>query len=176
MRMPEQDGRARVTFSGGQRNLLCGVSCLAKASGKSSKEVPSGASPTICRSAYYRRTFRERGWSLSSPTTDLPALFNPDESSRHGASRVMKDGFVSFGWFVRDRFLPLKEANWKEETSKGVCNYLKIWWTWSGSNRRPLPCHFSSSTGAERHGETASNTEGQCSCGFGRYSLPFPCT
>jgi integrase len=30
----------------------------------------------------------------------------------------MNDGSVSFGWFVRNRFLPLKEANWKEETSK----------------------------------------------------------
>jgi integrase len=34
------------------------------------------------------------------------------------ADRVMNDGSVSFGWFVRNRFLPLKEANWKEETSK----------------------------------------------------------
>ena len=24
-----------------------------------------------------------------------------------------------------------------------VCKYMKIWWTWSGSNRRRLPCHFS---------------------------------
>jgi len=34
------------------------------------------------------------------------------------AGRVMNDSSVSFGWFVRNRFLPLKEANWKEETSK----------------------------------------------------------
>jgi integrase len=34
------------------------------------------------------------------------------------AGRVMNDGSASFGWFVRNRFLPLKEANWKEETSK----------------------------------------------------------
>jgi len=34
------------------------------------------------------------------------------------AGRVMNDGSVSFGWFVRNRFLPLKEANWKEEISK----------------------------------------------------------
>jgi integrase len=33
-------------------------------------------------------------------------------------SRVMNDGSVTFGWFVRNRFLPLKEANWKEETAK----------------------------------------------------------
>src|SRR5713101_8874289 len=35
-----------------------------------------------------------------------------------GAGRVMNDGAVAFGWFVRNRFLPLKEAHWKEETSK----------------------------------------------------------
>ena len=30
----------------------------------------------------------------------------------------MQDGSVSFGWFVRNRFFPLKEAKWKEETAK----------------------------------------------------------
>jgi integrase len=34
------------------------------------------------------------------------------------ANRVMNDGSVTFGWFVRNRFLPLKDANWKEETGK----------------------------------------------------------
>jgi integrase len=34
------------------------------------------------------------------------------------ADRVMNDGSVSFGWFVRNRYLPLKESNWKEETAK----------------------------------------------------------
>jgi integrase len=32
--------------------------------------------------------------------------------------RVMNDGSVTFGWFVRNRFFPLKEANWKPETAK----------------------------------------------------------
>ena len=32
--------------------------------------------------------------------------------------RVMNDGAVTFGWFVQNRFLPLKEANWKPETAK----------------------------------------------------------
>lgn len=32
--------------------------------------------------------------------------------------RVMNDGSVTFGWFVRNRFFPLKEGNWKEETAK----------------------------------------------------------
>ncbi|MGC9225052.1 MAG: site-specific integrase [Terracidiphilus sp.] len=32
--------------------------------------------------------------------------------------KAVNDGFVTFGWFVRNRFLPLKEASWKEETAK----------------------------------------------------------
>ena len=34
------------------------------------------------------------------------------------AGRVMNDSSVTFGWFVRNRFFPLKEAHWKEETAK----------------------------------------------------------
>ena len=30
----------------------------------------------------------------------------------------MNDSSVTFGWFVRSRFFPLKEAHWKEETTK----------------------------------------------------------
>ena len=26
---------------------------------------------------------------------------------------------------------------------RDICKLLKRWWTWSGSNRRPLPCHGS---------------------------------
>lgn len=33
-------------------------------------------------------------------------------------SKAMNDGSVTFGWFVRNRFFPLKEANWKPETAK----------------------------------------------------------
>jgi integrase len=33
-------------------------------------------------------------------------------------TRVMNDGSVTFAWFVKNRFLPLKEAVWKEETAK----------------------------------------------------------
>jgi integrase len=32
--------------------------------------------------------------------------------------RVMNDDSVTFGWFVKNRFYPLKEADWKEETAK----------------------------------------------------------
>ncbi|MGA7522602.1 MAG: tyrosine-type recombinase/integrase [Acidobacteriaceae bacterium] len=34
------------------------------------------------------------------------------------ANRIMNDGSVTFEWFVRNRFIPLKEAAWKEETAK----------------------------------------------------------
>ena len=30
----------------------------------------------------------------------------------------MKDGSITFGWFVRNRYLPLREANWKPGTAK----------------------------------------------------------
>jgi integrase len=32
--------------------------------------------------------------------------------------RVMNDSSVTFGWFVRNRFFPLKEAKWRPETAK----------------------------------------------------------
>jgi integrase len=31
---------------------------------------------------------------------------------------VVKNGTVTFGWFARNRYLPLKEADWREETAK----------------------------------------------------------
>ena len=34
------------------------------------------------------------------------------------AGRVMNDGAVTFGWFVRNRFFTLKEAKWRPETAK----------------------------------------------------------
>jgi hypothetical protein len=40
------------------------------------------------------------------------------QSGQNPGGRVMNDGAVTFGWFVRHRFLPLKEANWKPETAK----------------------------------------------------------
>jgi integrase len=36
---------------------------------------------------------------------------------------VVRNGSVTFGWFVRNRYLPLKEADWKDETAK-VKKYL----------------------------------------------------
>ena len=40
------------------------------------------------------------------------------QTGMDSGSRVMNDGSVTFGWFVRNRFFPLKEANWKLETAK----------------------------------------------------------
>lgn len=40
------------------------------------------------------------------------------QSGQTPAGRVMNDGGVTFGWFVRNRFFPLKEAKWRSETAK----------------------------------------------------------
>src|SRR5271157_4020750 len=40
------------------------------------------------------------------------------QTGQHVNGRVMKDGSIAFGWFVRNRYLPLREANWKPETAK----------------------------------------------------------
>src|SRR5579863_5729258 len=52
------------------------------------------------------------------------------------------------------------------------CKLLKDWWTWSGSNRRPLPCH-------ERRFRTggfsllmARRTDGKKQCFISNGSLP----
>ena len=39
-------------------------------------------------------------------------------NGQNPGARVMNDGAVAFGWFVRNRFWSLKEANWKPETAK----------------------------------------------------------
>jgi hypothetical protein len=51
------------------------------------------------REALAREIAKRRGWFRSN-------------------SQVMNDGLVTFGWFVRNRYLPLKEGDWKEETAK----------------------------------------------------------
>jgi integrase len=50
---------------------------------------------------------RER---LLQEITKLNGSSSGDDSAKNGA--------VTFGWFVRTRFYPLKEAHWKEETAK----------------------------------------------------------
>ena len=40
------------------------------------------------------------------------------QTGQDSGTRVMNDGSVTFGWFVRSRFFPLKEANWNKETAK----------------------------------------------------------
>ena len=39
-------------------------------------------------------------------------------SGRETLQKPQADVKVTFGWFVRNRWLPLKEANWKEETAR----------------------------------------------------------
>lgn len=33
-------------------------------------------------------------------------------------SRVLKDSSTTFGWFVRNRYFPLREGDWRPETAK----------------------------------------------------------
>jgi len=40
------------------------------------------------------------------------------QTGQHPEEQVLISGTVSFGWFVRRRFFPLKEAIWRPETSK----------------------------------------------------------
>lgn len=40
------------------------------------------------------------------------------QNGQTAVGRVMNDGAVTFGWFVRNRFFPLKEAKWRPETAK----------------------------------------------------------
>ena len=38
-------------------------------------------------------------------------------TGQNTGGQPMHDGSVSFGWFVRNRYLPLREANWKPDTA-----------------------------------------------------------
>ncbi len=38
-------------------------------------------------------------------------------TGQNTGGQPMNDGSVSFGWFVRNRYLPLREANWKPDTA-----------------------------------------------------------
>ena len=51
------------------------------------------------REALAREIAKRRGWFRSN-------------------GQVMNDGSVTFSWFVRNRYFPLKEGDWKEETAK----------------------------------------------------------
>jgi integrase len=85
---------------------------------------------------YYRRTVLDP-ITNHEKTTVVPIVLGPKSqmskfeardalrkeiSRRTGQNaidgRVMKDGSVTFGWFVRERYFPLREANWKPETAK----------------------------------------------------------
>ena len=38
---------------------------------------------------------------------------------------VLNDGSVTFGWFVRNRYLPMKEGDWSEETAKNKRSLIR---------------------------------------------------
>src|SRR6185369_216186 len=39
-------------------------------------------------------------------------------TEQNNGDRAANDSAINFGWFVRNRYYPLKEATWKEETAK----------------------------------------------------------
>jgi integrase len=41
-------------------------------------------------------------------------------------SRVLKDSSVTFGWFVRDRYFPLRKGDWRPETAKEKMAQIEI--------------------------------------------------
>jgi hypothetical protein len=51
------------------------------------------------REALAREVAKRKGWFRSN-------------------GQVMNDGSVTFAWFVRNRYFPLKECDWKTETAK----------------------------------------------------------
>src|SRR2546421_12514226 len=75
---------------------------------------------------------------------DVPKLSGriPDKSEK--SCRQMAQATGSFCARKMTLFQSCKKqsiplpCNGRDERKK-----LKIWWTWSGSNRRPLPCHGS---------------------------------
>ncbi len=89
---------------------------------------------------YFRRTILDPETNLPKTVSSPVALGLKSEMTKYEAREkleleikrltgqiaedgVVKNGSVTFGWFVRNRYLPLKEADWKEETAK-VKKYL----------------------------------------------------
>lgn len=51
-------------------------------------------------------------------------------------SQPRKDGGVTFDWFTRERFIPMREGNWRPATKRGICMTLRV-----TSFRCSGPCH-----------------------------------
>ena len=83
---------------------------------------------------------------------DHPIDLHAPRQGREGFLRREKergrgrpDGSVSFEWKLVD-LVGIEPTT--SPASRGAPSFqrfesIKIWWTWSGSNRRPLPCHGS---------------------------------
>jgi integrase len=55
--------------------------------------------------------------SKSEARNELQRIINKENGHFGGDKRFMNDGSVTFGWFVRNRYLPMKESDWSEETA-----------------------------------------------------------
>jgi len=66
----------------------------------------SGMTKTEAREKLAREIAKRKGWFRTN-------------------GQVMNDGSVTFGWFVRNRYLPLKEGDWREETAKNKTSLIQ---------------------------------------------------
>ncbi len=48
----------------------------------------------------------------------LQRIINRETGHFGAGGRLMNDGSVTFAWFVKNRYLPMKESDWSEETAK----------------------------------------------------------
>ena len=76
-----------------------------------------------------------------APWTNIASISSSgkEEQSRTGHSRL---NFLIPAYRVCVHFRLVSEPNFSFRKFLSA-EFLKSWWTWSGSNRRPLPCHGS---------------------------------
>ncbi len=66
----------------------------------------SGMTKTEAREKLAREIAKRKGWFKTN-------------------GQIMNDGSVTLGWFVRNRYLPLKEGDWREETAKNKTSLIQ---------------------------------------------------
>lgn len=48
------------------------------------------------------------------------------QTAKVGEGRILKDGAVTFEWFVRNRYLPIRQGDWRPETAKEKTAQIEI--------------------------------------------------
>lgn len=64
--------------------------------------------------AEQRETLEEGSDAMTGPLLPAPLA----KALHRQRGQVMMDGSVTLEWFVRNRYFPIKESDWKEETAK----------------------------------------------------------